>query len=261
MISSKDNPKFRLLQDLAERKHRDSSGLMIVEGAQEIALALKHDHEIHGSFLCPDRIKTGADRDLAGLLNARHPKPLEFDEKLFSKLSYMATSSALLVVKQPKRSLSSLNVNDRSFVLVVVGIEKPGNLGALVRTADAVSACAVIVADPHIDPWNPNALRGSRGSILTLPLVETSSLETLRWLRQKSFHIYTADAQQGQNLFEAQFKQPCALVLGAEKHGLPEVWKQAGLSPLKIPMREGLDSLNVSVAAGVLMYRMTNAGP
>ena len=256
MITSKTNPKFKLLQDLAERKHRDVSGLMLVEGAQEIALALKHGHKIYGSFLCPDRISSGTDRELAQQLNECHPKPLEFDEQLFSKLTYMATSSALLAIKQPKRSLSSLSLGNKSFVLVVVGIEKPGNLGALVRTADAVGTTAVMVADKHIDPWNPNALRGSRGSLLSIPIIEGSSADTLAWLRKSSFHIYTADAHRGDNLFETKFKFPCALVMGSEKTGLSEAWKSASLIPLRIPMREGLDSLNVSVAAGVMMYRI-----
>ncbi len=254
MITSKDNPKIKQILQLEQRKQRDEQGLFVVEGAQEIRMALQAGFGVQAAFICPDRVKTKDDFDLVALLNAQTLAPLEVAENIFGPLAYMQRSCALLVLRQHSLDLVELAQRKPRALLALVGIEKPGNLGALLRTAHASGFDAAVVADKHIDLWNPNCLRASRGSVLALPLAECDSSALIAWLKQRSYHIYATQVQGGTP--DLRFDLPCALVLGSEKSGLGPEWSKADISAVSIPMAAGLDSLNVAVAGGILMYTL-----
>ena len=151
-------------------------------------------------------------------------------------------------------SLDSLQVKENPLVVVLEAVEKPGNLGAILRSADAAGADAVIVCDPLTDMYNPNLIRSSIGAIFTVPVATATSEETIKWLKDKGIKIYTAQLQDSEWYYDTNMKGGTAIVMGTEATGLTDVWRKAADAHIKIPMLGRLDSLNVSVSAAILLF-------
>jgi TrmH family RNA methyltransferase len=249
VINSVQNYRVKAAVELAEKScERRDSGLFVVEGAREMEMAAKGGYRLQTLFVC--RSRWGNLRPLP-----EAEQCFEVSVLVFAKLAYREGSDGLLAVaKQKDLQLHSLQLSATPFIIVVEAVEKPGNLGAILRTADAAKADAVIVCDPRCDVYNPNVVRSSIGSLFTTQLACCTSDEALRYLRQHGIAIIAAEPQGSSCYHEADMRQPCAVVVGAEAKGLTDFWLDNAKLRIKIPMRGAIDSLNVSVSTAVITF-------
>lgn len=251
-ITSLQNPRLKYLVRLRdERRLRHESGTMLVEGRDEIRLALAAGHTPLSLLLCPD---LGAHPGGLGL-DAWTGELITFSEAAFAKISYREHPDGYLALFSiPWRRLDHLASHPLTFVLVLEAIEKPGNLGAILRSADAAGVEAVIVCEPRVDLWNPNVVRASRGTLFTLTLCEAKNEEALAFLRQRGIQLLAATPAGEYRYTQLDLTRPLAWVLGTEDKGLSEFWLTACDARVAIPMYGQVNSLNVSVATAILLF-------
>lgn len=253
-ITSLQNPRVKHIVRLRERRHRDRAGVFIAEGVREVGRAMAAGLKVVEAFICPERLDV-TPPELAAL------DATPVSEPVLAKMAYRNPPEGVLAVfEQPTRTLASLAAQRADAIfLVLVGTEKPGNLGAMIRTAAAAGCAGVLVADADVDLWNPNCLRNSTGAIFDLPTVAADAVEVRNWLADQ--HVFTAAAvvEEGQSLWAADLPadRTIALVIGPEHAGLDEAWTAFADCRLRIPTAGGLvDSLNASAAAGVLLFEL-----
>jgi len=249
-ISSAQNPKVKLLQTLQQKSaERRAKGLFVVEGRREVERCVSCGYEIDTLFWCPEIFGEEAP---AGV--AVH-RLYQLTPALYDKVAYRGgTEGVIAEVKVRERSLSDLSLSDSPLVVVMERVEKPGNLGAVLRTADATRADAVIVCDPLTDLYNPNLIRSSTGAFFSVPCVACSSEECIAWLKAHHIQILTAQLQDSHLYYNMDMTRPTAIIMGTEATGLTDQWRQVADAHIRIPMLGITDSLNVSVSAAVLLY-------
>lgn len=257
IISSTQNPKIKTLIALQQKSaERRKQGLFCVEGQRELLHCIEAGLEIDTIFTCPQLIgTTSADNtiDLEKIHVLRGT--YEVTEHVYNKIAYRGGTEGLIAeVRVPVHTLSSLNLNDRPLIVVVESVEKPGNLGAILRTADAAGADAVIVCDPLTDLYNPNLIRSSIGAIFTVPCIACTTAECIAFLKKRGIRILTAQLQDSHLYYETDMTQATAIVMGTEATGLTDTWREAADAHIRIPMNGQLDSLNVSVSAAILLF-------
>ena len=185
----------------------------------------------------------------------RGVKVTEVTGGVYEKMAYRGgTEGVMAVVKSQERGLEELDLSEDPLIVVVERVEKPGNLGAILRSADAAGADAVVVCDPLTDLWNPNLIRSSIGAVFTVPCVACGSEECIEFLKAHGIQILTAQLQDSELYYDTDMRRGTAIVMGTEATGLTEVWRQAADAHIRIPMLGRLDSLNVSVSAAILLY-------
>ena len=288
-ITSAQNPKIKNLLLLQEKsKARREQGLFVVEGRRELEHCLEAGFQVRTVFVCPEvmgeRWPVGAGHDvipgssptvipgltpavIPGLTPAVIPglppavipgltgNLVEIPEALYRKVAYReGTEGVLAEVEVRERRLEDLELGGNPLVMVLESVEKPGNLGAVLRSADAARADAVIVCDPLTDLWNPNLIRASIGAVFTVPTVCASSAETIDWLKSRGIRILTAQLQDSSWYYDVDMTVGTALVMGTESTGLTDIWRRAADAHIRIPMLGRLDSLNVSVSAAILLF-------
>ncbi len=232
---------------------RDSSGLFVLEGWRELGHCLSAGLAVEALFFCPEAFPPG--RSVGGLPLPPGGRLFQVSPAVYGRIAYRGgTEGVVALVRQPRLSLSSLRLGPSPLVVVLERVEKPGNLGAVLRSADASGADAVIVCDPLGDLYNPNVIRSSLGSVFTVPCVVCRSEECVAFLRERGISILTAQLQDSQPYYGVDMRRPVAIVLGSEARGLSPLWRQVADSHVLIPMLGSLDSLNVSVSAAVLLY-------
>ena len=250
-ITSAQNPKFKNLLLLQEKsKARREQGLFVVEGRRELEHALEAGFRARTVFvredLLPEREPLAAKADCPVVL---------LSPALYAKAAYREGTEGILAEMEVKeRRLEDLTLGEHPLVVVLESVEKPGNLGAVLRSADAARADAVIVCDPLTDLWNPNLIRASIGAVFTVPTVCASSAETIDWLKSRGIRILTAQLQDSSWYYDTDMTGGTALVMGTESTGLTDVWRRAADAHIRIPMLGRLDSLNVSVSAAILLF-------
>lgn len=257
IISSTQNPKIKSLIALQQKSsERRKQGLFCVEGQRELQHCLEAGMEIDTIFCCPELLhSTSADStlDIENVKTCRGT--YEVTENVYSKIAYRGGTEGLVAeVRVPVRSLSSLTLSDKALIVVVESVEKPGNLGAILRSADAAGADAVIVCDPLTDLYNPNLIRSSIGAIFTVPCIACTSDECISFLKSHGIRILTAQLQDSQLYYETDMTHATAIVMGTEATGLTDAWRKAADAHIRIPMNGCLDSLNVSVSAAILLF-------
>ena len=262
-ITSAQNPKFKNLLLLQEKsKARREQGLFVVEGRRELEHCLEAGFKVRTLFVCPeivgDRWPVGAGHD-DGLDSSVIPgltrNLIEIPEALYRKAAYReGTEGIIAEVECRERRLEDLALTENPLVVVLESVEKPGNLGAVLRSADAARADAVIVCDPLTDLYNPNLIRASLGGIFTVPTVAASSEEAIAWLQAHGIRILTAQLQDSSWYYDVDMTVGTALVMGTESTGLTDIWRRAADAHIRIPMLGRLDSLNVSVSAAILLF-------
>ena len=180
---------------------------------------------------------------------------IEVPRELYEKIAYRGSTEGMIAeVKVRERKLDELEIKENPLVVVLEGVEKPGNLGAVLRSADAAGADAVLVCDPLTDLYNPNLIRASIGAVFTVPVVCCGSQEAIGWLKDNHIKIYTAQLQDSSWYYDADMKGGTAIVVGTEATGLTDAWRQAADAHIRIPMLGELYSLNASVSAAILLY-------
>ena len=259
-ISSAQNPKIKNLLLLQEKsKARREQGLFVVEGRRELGHCLEAGFRARTVFVCPEvmgqRWPVGAGHDDSIVIPGLTGNLVEIPEALYRKVAYReGTEGILAEVEVRERRLEDLALSEHPLVMVLESVEKPGNLGAVLRSADAARADAVIVCDPLTDLGNPNLIRASIGAVFTVPTVCASSAETIGWLKSRGIRILTAQLQDSSWYYDTDMTGGTALVMGTESTGLTDVWRRAADAHIRIPMLGRLDSLNVSVSAAILLF-------
>jgi len=254
-IASLSNPRVKDVVRLRQRSHRDESGLMLIEGYREVKRALDNRHNPAQLFYCPDLFQGSNEPALVERCRAAGAEILESTAPVFRKLAYRDRPEGLLAVApQVRRTLASLRLPRNPLLVVAESIEKPGNLGTILRSADAAGVHAVIVCDRCTDINNPNVVRASIGTLFSLPVAEASSADTLAWLAGHGVRIVAATPHAATLYTAADLTRSAAVVLGAEQYGLSEIWLKRADVTVRIPMLGQADSLNVAAAATILLF-------
>ena len=251
-ITSTQNPYIKTLVQLQEKaKTRKQSGTFLIEGQREIMLASKGGYEIETVLFVPDMLSEIEITKLAG----NKANLIEINKEVYQKLAYRDTTEGILAVAKTKSlSLSDLKLGNNPLVLVAEATEKPGNLGAMLRTADAAKLDAVIIANPKSDMYNPNVVRSSVGCLFTNNIAIGSTDEVIAFLKVNNINIYCATLQDSTQYHTQNYTLPTALVVGTEATGLTQDWRNASTQNIIIPMQGEIDSMNVSVAAAILIF-------
>ena len=253
-IQSPQNNRIKNIQKLfAKSKERKEQNLFVIEGARELQLALAASYSPDFIFICPE-LFSGTDYPE---IRKEIPSSIVFEVSppVFQKIAYREHSDGIIALARPKpHTLNDLNLPDNPFIIVLEAVEKPGNLGAILRTADAAKVDAVIVCDPLTDVYNPNIIRSSVGCVFTVPLAISTQSDTFSFLKENGITVFAAELQASQWYQDTDFTQACALVMGTEADGLTGFWIEHADARIKIPMRGKIDSLNVSVSTAVLTF-------
>jgi TrmH family RNA methyltransferase len=254
-ITSLQNPRVKAAVRLRDRRDREATGLTIVDGARELGRAIDAGVEIVEAFVCDELVRTvDAQADVRALVGSptvvwQVPPPI------LEKVAFGERAEGIVaIVRVPDLALGALRLPRAPLLAVVEGVEKPGNLGAILRSADGAGLDAVIAADPRTDLFNPNAIRASLGTIFAMPCASGSTAEVVAWLRDRGIRALAARVEATRIYTEADLTGPVAIVFGSEAGGLTSAWAVPEVEPVRLPMLGVSDSLNVSVAAAVLFY-------
>ena len=252
IITSTQNAKVKHVVALQQKSAlRRKEGLFVVEGRRELMHCVEAGYEIAECFVL-DKLADLADLAPLGSLESLVSlvSPL-----VYEKMAYRgSTEGVMAVVREKSRSLEDLQLGAAPLIMVLERVEKPGNLGAVLRSADAAKADAVIICDPLTDLYNPNLIRSSIGAIFSVPCVACSSEDCIAFLKARGIQILTAQLQDSSLYYDTDMLRGTAIVMGTESTGLTEVWRQAADAHIRIPMLGQLDSLNVSVSAAILLF-------
>ena len=226
-------------------------GLFVIEGKKEIGLALQAGYKIGNLFFCEELIS----RKALDELNPSDKLLIPVSREIFEKIAIRESSGGVLAVAEQKvHRLDMIRLSNNPLVLVLESVEKPGNLGAILRTADAAALDAVIICDPRTDFYNPNVIRSSVGCLFTNQVASATSEETLAWLEKNNIVPYSTYLGASRPYHTVDFTRPSAIVMGTEATGLSETWITEKQNPIIIPMRGHIDSMNVSTAAAVIIF-------
>ena len=255
-ITSAQNPKIKDFLALQEKSRlRREKGLFVVEGRRELLHCLEAGFSPRTIFVCEEILGAG---EMEAVLGAAGEGCTVFSvsANVYDRMAYRSGTEGVTAIMQARNlRLEELRFrNEEPLIVVVEAVEKPGNLGAILRSADAAGADAVIVCDPLTDLYNPNLIRASIGAVFSVPVVAASSAETIEWLRSRGVTIYTAQLQDSSWYYDCDMKKATAIVMGTEATGLTGIWREAADRHIRIPMLGKLDSLNVSVSAAVLLF-------
>jgi RNA methyltransferase, TrmH family len=250
-ITSTQNPKVKSLLALEKPRERRKQQLFIVEGKKEIGLALEAGYKIGNIFFCDEMV---SEAQLAEL-------PLEnkllipVSKEVFDKIAIRESTGGMIAVAEQKTNrLAEIKLSKNPLLLILEGVEKPGNLGAVLRTADAAGVDAVIICDPQTDFYNPNVIRSSVGCIFTNQLAAATSEETIAWLKENNISIFCTYLKAAKPYHQIDFTKPAAIVMGTEATGLSDVWIKNSDANIIIPMQGKIDSMNVSNATAVVVF-------
>lgn len=247
-VTSAQNPKIKELLSLREKSSlRREKSLFIVEGRREIGHALEAGFKARTLFFCPQ-----AGGDPSGF-NAE--MTIEVSPAVYARMALReGTEGLLAVMRGSAPGLADLRLGENPLVMVLEGVEKPGNLGAVLRSADAAGASAVIICDPLTDLYNPNLIRSSLGAVFTVPVACAGSAEAAAWLKERGVRILTAQLQDSHLYYDTPMTGGTAIVVGSEATGLSNIWREAADAHIRIPMLGSMDSLNASVSAAILLF-------
>jgi TrmH family RNA methyltransferase len=254
-ITSTANPRLKGLVRLRDRRERDRSGLFLIEGYRELRRALDGGISLAEVWCCPDLYLGENEAALVAAARGSGAEIVEVAEAPFRKASYRDRPEGLLAVaRQFPTGLDHLALGPAPLLLVVEGIEKPGNLGTMMRTAEAAGAAALIVCDPTTDPFNPNVVRASLGTLFSLPLAVADTPGAIAWLHQRDIRTVATTPAATRPHWEADLTGAVAVVVGSEQYGLSAVWLQGATEQVLIPMPGTVDSLNAAMAAGIVLF-------
>ena len=251
-ITSAQNPYIKSLLLLQEKaKARKQTGTFLIEGQREILLAIKGGYPIETLLFYSELI---SEKEIDQLVQ-NSTNVIEISKDIFEKLAYRESSEGVIAVAKCKSfGLSDLKLKENPLILIAEAPEKPGNIGALLRTADAANLDAVIIANPNGDLYNPNIIRSSVGSLFTNQIAIGTTMEIISFLKDKKISFYCATLQNSTSYHTQDYTTPSALVVGTEATGLSKEWRDAATKNIIIPMQGEIDSMNVSVAAAILIF-------
>ena len=254
-ISSSQNPRIKYVAGLRQRRQRDQAGVILVEGYAELALALDGGARPAELFVCPPLFALPTQAALLDRAARAGAQIVHVEQRAFRRMAYREHPDGwLATVAMPARRLADLSLGANPLVVIGEALEKPGNLGAILRTADAAGVDAVVSCEPRTDWGNPNVVRASKGALFTVPVAQAASEEAIDWLRRNGITIVVATPEAATSYTAADLTRPAAVVVGAEQPGLSSRWRAAADLAVSIPMRGRVDSLNVATATALLVY-------
>ena len=253
LITSGQNPKIKMLLELQEKsKLRREKGLFVVEGRRELGHCLDAGFVPEAIFICPEIYDPFGEGYTPFGSRA---KVFEVSRNVYEKIAYRGGTEGIIAeIRYKDRKLEDIKLGENPLVIVLESVEKPGNLGAVLRSADAAGADAVIICDPLTDLYNPNLIRASIGGVFSVPVAVCTSEECIAFLKKRQIKILTAQLQDSYEYYDYDMRPATAIVMGTESTGLTQQWREAADAHIRIPMLGRLDSLNVSVSAAILMY-------
>jgi TrmH family RNA methyltransferase len=264
LITSPHNPHVKEAARLRDRRHREKQARTLIDGVRELRRAMRAGVRLVEVFLCDALCSSDDARSLLVELVESGAVLLRVNESIFQKLAFGQRAEGVLgVAETPRSTLSSLSLAENGLVAVLEGVEKPGNVGAVLRSADAAGVSAVLIADGRTDLYNPNTIRASLGTIFTMPLGDGAGDDAREWLREQKCSIVAARVDGAVPYTAVDYRGPTAIVLGSEAAGLSPLWSGPDIQAVRLPMLGAADSLNVSVTAAVLFYealRQRSAG-
>ena len=254
LITSPQNARIKALKKLDKASERREQGVFVIEGMRELCLADNAGYEITQLFICEELLTESETYNLQQC-DLKGTEIFHVNKEVYESVAYRGTTEGVIATAKPKtHTLDDLKLSDNPLVLVIEGVEKPGNLGAMLRTCDAVGVDAVIVCDTKTDIYNPNAVRSGVGTVFTNQIAVAPADEVISYLRGKKITTYAADLTATEFHYQKHFTKPTAIIVGDESTGLSDLWMQAADEHVRIPMLGRIDSLNVSVSAAVLLY-------
>lgn len=247
-ITSLQNPKIKHIVKLREdKRQRQRDHLILVEGYDELTLALS-------AGLKPETLLTAPEL-VSHTIDIANTEVTTVSRLVFEKISYRDNPDGWLgIFPTPQKTLDDLKLPDSPLIIVAESVEKPGNLGAILRTADAANVDALLICDPRVDLWNPNVIRASRGAVFTVPAIEVGNALALDWLRSRKMRVLAATPSAEVLYTDVDMKQPIAIAVGTEDEGLTDFWMSNADLKVKIPMMGDVNSLNVSIATALITY-------
>jgi RNA methyltransferase, TrmH family len=255
ILTSVQNPRVKHVIALRERKQRKRDGLMVVDGFDELSLALDCSITPTEVFVCPELFHQQNNSGLTRRLLAAGVEVLEAAQPVFEKMAYRENPDGWLAVTPiPRRNLDDIPLGPAPLIVIAEALEKPGNLGALLRSADAAGASAVIVCDPTIDLGNPNVIRSSRGTVFSMKIAEATTADVLAWTQANNIHVVAATPEATTLYTDLNLKQATAIAVGTERQGLSAVWRDGTVTGARIPMLGRVNSLNVAQAATLFLF-------
>ncbi len=251
-ITSLQNPKIKRILQLQEKsRNRKKEGVFVVEGQREIELLLQAHYQIESFYYCEEMVDPNFLNQLKNLVKVDY----QLNKAAYQKIAYRSkTEGVVAIVNEKKHHLGDLKLHENALILVAEAPEKPGNIGAILRTADAANLDAVIIANPKTDVYNPNIIRSSVGTVFTNQIATAKTEDIITFLKVNHFNIYSAILQDAVSYLEPNYKLKTAIVVGTEADGLSEAWREASTQNIIIPMQGKIDSMNVSVATGILLF-------
>ncbi len=251
-ITSLQNQYLKSLIQLQEKaKSRKQSGTFLIEGKREIELAIKGNYELETILFLPELI---SENELKKLVKNKF-ELIEIIKEVYQKLAYRDTTEGIIAIAKTKSlQLQDLKLPKNPLILIMESIEKPGNIGAILRTCDAAKVDAVILANPKTDLYNPNIVRSSVGCLFTNQIASGTTDEVIAFLKQNNINIYGATLQNSNSYHEINYTTPTALIVGTEATGLTQAWRDNATQNIIIPMQGEIDSMNVSVASAILIF-------
>lgn len=255
VIRSTKNPKVQDAAKLSERKYRDQTGLMLIEGIKELTLAVKSGITVKRLFYCEELFTGREEKDILKTAKGQNADLVPVARHVFEKLAYREDSFGLAAVaEKPAKTLEDIHLTKSPLLIVVEGVEKPGNLGAILRSADAAGVDGVIVCGKSTDIYNPNVVRASIGTIFTVPVVDAAIPDAVSWLDSRGIKTVATTPRAQMEYFDADLKGPCAIIMGSEHEGLSDTWLDSASLLVRIPMKGQADSLNLATATTILLY-------
>jgi TrmH family RNA methyltransferase len=256
-ITSLKNERVKAAIRLRKRAVRDELGLFLIEGYRELLRAVDAGRAVRELFYCPELFLGENEQALIDRIAAGGATVLGTTQSVFEKLSYRDRPDGLLAVtEQQKCGLQDLSQGDIPFFVLAEAIEKPGNLGTILRSCDAAGVDGLVVCDRCTDIHNPNVVRASVGTLFTVPVAEEEGKKTLEWLREKGIKIVAATPSAERAFTEVDLSGPIAIAVGTEQLGLSKLWMDAADIQVRIPMAGTADSLNVATATTLLLYEV-----
>ncbi|TWE11290.1 TrmH family RNA methyltransferase [Rudaeicoccus suwonensis] len=256
LITSPSNPRLKALVALRRRRQREDSRLTLLEGYDELGLALAAGVRPRELYFCPELMLDAAEqRDVVEAARSVGAQTIQLSRSAFEKVAYREGADGFLaVVASIERSPDELSLPERPLVLIAEGVEKPGNLGAMLRTADAAGADAVVAAEPVTDWGNPNVVRASKGTVFSVPVAAATTRETLGWAGARGIRVVATTPDTDTLHTEVDLTGPVAIAVGTEKYGLTDEFLVAADVRVRIPMVGKANSLNVATSAAIVMY-------
>ncbi len=255
-ISSLQNSKIKEIKKLDKSSSRKETGTFLLEGLRELNLAYRAGYFFDSIYICESRVKESEVYNLNFLMAIKDNVAVyTVSEEVYSSVAYRESTEGLFAVaKMKSHTLSSLRLSKNPLILVIEGVEKPGNFGAMLRTCDATKVDAVIICDARTDVYNANVIRSSVGTVFTNQIAVDSTRNVIQFLKEQNINSYAAYLETNQDYYASDFAKPTAIIVGTEADGLSSEWINASNYKIKIPMLGEIDSLNVSVSAAVLLY-------